>query len=120
MTGSSFLLLFFNAFLFSFIFWLLTFLAKYFYSNKNYNNKLNYYECGFRSLTNIKIKYKINYILLLLFLLIYDGEFIILIPFSLNITLLNFEVIFLLFIFFFWLVITLLFDYTYKAIEWQV
>ena len=35
---------------FSFIFWILTYLAKYTYSNKFYNYKLNFYECGFKIL----------------------------------------------------------------------
>ena len=35
-------------------------------------------------LTKKKISYDINYILLVLFLLIYDGEFLILIPFAFN------------------------------------
>ena len=73
-----------NTLIFSFLFWLITFLLKYFYSNKYFKNKYNYYECGFKSLTINQIKYSVNYILVILFLIIYDGEFLILIPFSLN------------------------------------
>ncbi len=109
-----------NAVIFSFIFWILTFLFKYYYSNKNFNYKLSFYECGFKSLNNIKIQYNINFILIILFLLIYDGEFLILIPLALNVSSLNFVSLFLLFLFMILLIITLLYDYIYNALEWQV
>ena len=109
-----------NSFLFSFFFWGLTFLFKIFYSKKNFTFKLNFYECGFKSLTNIKIQYNINFILILLFVLIYDGEFFLLIPFSINSTNVTIFSFFIIFFFLIWLVITLLIDYIYGALEWQV
>lgn len=109
-----------NATLFSFIFWILTFILKYYYSNKNFNNKFSFYECGFKSLTNIKIQYNINFILLLLFLLIYDGEFLILIPFALNITIIDFIPIFILILFIILLMVTLLLDFVFNTLEWQI
>lgn len=109
-----------NAILFSFIFWILTFIFKYYYSNKNFNYKLNFYECGFKSLTNIKVQYNINFTLIMLFLLIYDGEFLILIPAALNISILNFMSLLILLIFIVLLVFTLLFDYIFNSLEWQI
>lgn len=109
-----------NAVFFSLIFWIITFLLKYYYSNKNFNYKLNFYECGFKSLNNIKIQYNINFILIILFLLIYDGEFLILIPLSLNIGLINFVSLFLLCLFILLLIATLLYDLMYNSLEWQV
>ena len=110
----------FNTVLFSCIFWVLTFIFKYYYSNKNCYYKLSFYECGFKSLTNIKIQYNINFVLIILFILIYDGEFLILIPFSLNIILYNFSINFLLFLFISLLIFTILFDLIYNSLEWQV
>jgi NADH:ubiquinone oxidoreductase subunit 3 (subunit A) len=109
-----------NAILFSLIFWLLTFIFKLYYSNKNYNYKLNFYECGFKSLNNIKIQYNINFTLIILFLLIYDGEFLILVPVALNISILNFSSLFILIFFIILLIFTLLFDYIFNSLEWQV
>lgn len=109
-----------NAIFFSFIFWILTFIFKIYYSNKNYNYKLNFYECGFKSLNNIKIQYNINFILIILFLLIYDGEFLILIPAALNVNILNFISLFVIVIFMILLIITLIFDYIFNALEWQI
>lgn len=120
MISSSVGLIIANATIFSFIFWILTFIFKYYYSNKNFNYKLNFYECGFKSLTNIKIQYNINFILIVLFILIYDGEFLMLIPVALNINILNFVSLFILLIFIILLIFTLIFDLIYNSLEWQV
>jgi len=82
--GSFFIYILLSAFIFSFIFWVLTFLSKIFYTNKYFHYKLNFYECGFRNLTKKKISYELNYIMLILFLIIYDGEFLVLIPYAFN------------------------------------
>ena len=42
-------------------------------------SRRDFYECGFKSLSNIKVQYNINFILIILFLIIYDGEFLFLI-----------------------------------------
>lgn len=109
-----------NAIIFSLIFWILTFIFKYYYSNKNYNYKLNFYECGFKSLNNIKIQYNINFTLIILFLLIYDGEFLFLVPIALNVNILNFISLLLLVLFMLLLIFTLLFDYVFNSLEWQI
>jgi len=118
--GLFMLIIIFNTIIFSFIFWVLTYLSKWFYSNKYYNYKLNFYECGFMSLTNYKITYNINFMLLILFLLIYDGEFLVLIPIALNVLVTTFNIYAILFFFGFWLLITLFFDYIHNTLEWQV
>lgn len=118
--SSTILLIVSNAIIFSLIFWIITFLFKYFYSNKNYNYKLNFYECGFKSLTNIKIQYNINFTLIILFLLIYDGEFLILVPMALNINILNFVSLFIFIVFITLLIFTLLLDYIFNSLEWQI
>lgn len=120
MVGSLFIQLIFNAFIFTFIFWILTFAAKYTYSNKFYNYKLNFYECGFKNFTRNAVSYELNFLLFLLFILIYDGEFLVLIPMALNPTLITWEIAGAILFFFLWLIITLLFDYGGKTLEWQV
>lgn len=120
MISSTIVLIIINAIIFSFIFWILTFVFKWYYSNKNFNYKLNFYECGFKSLNNIKIQYTINFTLIILFLLIYDGEFLILIPLALNVSILNLYSILILFIFMIFLIFTLILDYIYNTLEWQI
>ena len=55
----------------------------------------------------------------MLFLLIYDGEFLILIPFAFNITYLSVEIIIAVVFFIIWLIVALIFDYAYGALDWQ-
>lgn len=109
-----------NTIIFSNIFWILTFISKYFYSNKYYQLKFNFYECGFTAITKFQISYSINFILLVLFLLIYDGEFLVIIPFSLNLMNSSLNVFILILFFFVWLLLTLFLDYVYSALDWQV
>lgn len=120
MAGNLVLVVIINAIIFSFIFWILTFISKYYYSNKYYNTKLNFYECGFKSLTQYQVNYSLNFLVLVLFLLLYDGEFLIVIPFSLNVLISNLSSFLVLFYFMFWLYLTLLLDYTFNALDWQV
>ena len=120
MIGSIVAYLILHAFFFSLIFWIITFALKFYYSNKSFEYKLNFYECGFKSLTNVKVQYNINFILIILFLLIYDGEFLILIPLALNISIVSFPSIFLFIFFIYFLIITILYDLIYNSLEWQV
>ena len=120
MAGSIVFFLIVNAIIFSQIFWIITFISKFYYSNKYYNSKLNFYECGFKSLTQFQVNYGINFIILILFILIYDGEFLIIIPFSLNILISQFTSYVVLFFFILWLYITLLLDYVFNALDWQL
>lgn len=119
MAGVLFFNLIVNAILFSCIFWILTFISKTLYSNSYTNYKLNFYECGFKNITKKKITYDINYVMVLLFLLIYDGEFLILIPFSFNISYISIYNIGALIFFLLWLLIALFYDYAFGALEWQ-
>lgn len=118
--GNIVFLIIVNAFVFSFIFWILTFISKYYYSNKYYNTKLNFYECGFKSLNHFQINYSVNFLVLVLFLLLYDGEFLILIPFSFNIFTANYSSYLVVIYFLIWLYLTLLLDYIFNALEWQI
>ncbi len=120
MAGNLVLIIVINAIIFSLVFWILTFISKYYYSNKYYNVKLNFYECGFKSLTQFRISYNINFLMLILFLLLYDGEFLIIIPFSLNILVSNFAAYLTLTYFILWLYLTLLLDYIFNALDWQI
>jgi len=120
MVGVIFFQLVINAIIFSFIFWILTFAAKSLFSNKYYDYKLNFYECGFKNITKKNIAYEVNYVMVMLFLLIYDGEFLILVPYALNLTRISLEVVICILVFIVWIVAALLFDYSLSALEWQI
>lgn len=81
--------------------------------------KFQFYECGFGSLTNYKIQYNINFILLILFTVLYDAEFLILIPYLLNFTDATPTASFIFIFFVYMLFITLILDTSLRALDWQ-
>ncbi len=109
-----------NSVIFSFIFWILTVSLKFFYYDKYSNYKLDFYECGFKSITSIKIQIPMQFILIAVFLLIYDAEFLLLYPAFFNLFYLTFLQILVLFVFCLLLFITIYLDYIYTALDWYV
>jgi NADH:ubiquinone oxidoreductase subunit 3 (subunit A) len=119
-TGIVFLFLLKNSIMFSFIFWILTFLAKNLFSYKYFDYKLNFYECGFKNINRGKTSYNINYLTILLLIIIYDSEFLIFIPYSLNIFMFSLEVFLCFFIFLSWFLLSLIFDFFLNSLDWHI
>ena len=71
--------------LFSFIFWFLTWASEYYYNKKNDSAKKQTYECGFKSLDSLNFQINLNFVLLCVFLLLYDVEFTFLLPIVFNV-----------------------------------
>ena len=76
-------------FIFGIIFWVLSLINMMFNKKKNHLFKKKYYECGFSALSDINISININFLLIGIFLILYDIEFTFLYPFIINITLVN-------------------------------
>ena len=74
-----------NVLIFLLIFWLLTWLTEYFFKKKQHLSKRQFYECGFRTLSELNIQINVNFSLLCIFLILYDIEFTFLFPFLFNI-----------------------------------
>lgn len=74
-----------HVFVFGIIFWLLTFLGWSTTKKKNHHYKKKFYECGFSSLDDIDISIDIKFILVAVFLILYDVEFTFLFPLLFNI-----------------------------------
>lgn len=90
-----------------------------FSKKKNHFFKKKFYECGFNSLDDINIQVNINFLLIGIFLILYDIEFTLLMPFIFNIHLAN-SFNFLVFTLFFILIIlSLLYDFQANAMDWQ-
>ena len=107
-----------NCFIFSFIFWLLTFFSKIFYVSKYKNYKLDFYECGFQRTSFLKVNYSIQYILLSTFLILYDGELLLLYPVFMDLVYTSNYIITVIFFFIFLLVLAVLVDYLYSTLDW--
>ena len=109
-----------NIFLFSIIFWLLLYLSSYFYKIKNQSSKKHFCECGFKSLSDLNIQININFVMLCVFLILYDIEFTLLFPilfniFSVGITQYVYYTIFMVLI-----ITSLLYDWQTNSLSWQI
>lgn len=109
-----------NVLVFSLIFWGLLLLSSYFYKIKNQNSKRHFCECGFKSLSDLNIQININFIMLCVFLILYDIEFTLLFPILFNIWNINIiqYVYFLIFISL--IVASLFYDWQTNSLSWQI
>jgi len=116
------LVLFFiqNVLIFSIIFWLLTFLGEYFFKGKNHKTKKNFYECGFKSVNDIDLQFNFNFLIICVFLVLYDIEFILMMPFLVNLYYVNFFSLIVFLTFFILIIISLLYDWQANALNWQL
>ena len=108
-----------NIFVFSLIFWGLTVIGSFFYKKKNHFMKKQFYECGFKAISDVNLQINLNFILLCVFLILYDIEFTLLFPILLNFSNIFFfqYVIFLLFVIL--ILLSLYYDIQMNALSWQ-
>ena len=108
-----------NVFIFGLIFWFLTWGAEYFFTKKIHLSKKQFYECGFRTLSELNIQINLNFSLLCVFLVLYDVEFTFLFPILFNSFLVSFYEFFFFIFFLLFILLSLLYDYIYNALSWQ-
>jgi len=108
-----------NIFLFSLIFWLLTWAGEFFYKKKNHATKRNFYECEFKSTTNVNIQINFNFSMICVFLILYDVEFTLLIPMFFNLYYMYVLQFFLLITFISLIILSLIYDWQMNALNWQ-
>jgi len=109
-----------NVIVFSLIFWLLLLLSSFFYKIKNQNSKKHFCECGFKSLSDINIQININFVMLCIFLILYDIEFILVFPLLFNITYAYIIQIYTFLLFILFVVISLFYDWQTNSLGWQI
>jgi len=109
-----------NVFIFSLIFWALLLLSSYFYKIKNQNSKKHFCECGFKSLSDINIQININFVMLCVFLILYDIEFILIFPILFNVTYINSIQFISLMIFILLILASLFYDWQTNSLSWQM
>jgi NADH:ubiquinone oxidoreductase subunit 3 (subunit A) len=79
--GSSLLIFFIeNVLVFGLIFWLLTWLTEWFFQRKRHQAKAQFYECGFRAVSDLNLQINVNFSIVCAFLILYDVEFVFLFP----------------------------------------
>lgn len=97
----------------------MTWACEYFYKKRNHTSKKQIYECGFKSYDSLNIQINLNFSLLCVFLILYDLEFVLLIPILFNIHNITIFQFVILFIFFILLIISLVYDWQNQALIWQ-
>jgi len=108
-----------NILIFCVIFWALTILGGFFYKKKDHTSKKQFYECGFKSLTDSTINININFTLVCIFLVLYDVEFTLLFPILFNLSLISFYQIIIFYIFISLIFGALYYDWLLNAMNWQ-
>ena len=108
-----------NVLIFGIIFWLLTWGAEYFYTNKQQLTKKQFYECGFKAISELNIQINFNFFMLAVFLILYDIEFTFLFPILFNFSLFSLIEFIFVFLFIFLIVVSLFYDWLNNVLSWS-
>lgn len=111
-------ILIFNFTVVSLILWLVTLLEVYVNKNTNHFIKSTVYECGFFSVSKNTVPISLNTIILVLFVFIYEIEFIILLPVTLNWFYINITNSINLIVIVYVIFITLVLDFYLNKLNW--
>lgn len=106
-----------NVFLFCVIFWALTWLGEWYANPKEQKAKRQFYECGFKAISDINLYVNLNFSLICVFLILYDVEFTFLYPLLFNLGSVDFVAFYLAGIFLGLLLFALIYDLNYNATE---
>nr|YP_010411970.1 NADH dehydrogenase subunit 3 [Tetrahymena rostrata]QBI37939.1 NADH dehydrogenase subunit 3 [Tetrahymena rostrata]URP31130.1 NADH dehydrogenase subunit 3 [Tetrahymena rostrata] len=109
-----------NVLIFCVIFWLLTWGAEFFYTNKQQATKKQFYECGFKTMSELNIQINFNFFMLAVFLILYDIEFTFLFPILFNYYLFTIVEFSLIFTFLMLIVASLWYDWVHNALSWSI
>lgn len=82
-------------------------------------SRRDFYECGFRPLTQKTIRVPIQFMLICIFFLLYDIELVFLFPYVSALTFVGFYDLLLITFFFFIFFISLIIDFNRHALVWQ-
>lgn len=98
--------------------WLITFLG--FNFRKNFVNKEKYdvYECGFKTINNFNLELNYSTIIISMFLVLYEFEMFLLVPFFFNVDLWNYNNVIIIAIYLFSINMTLILDLKFNTLKW--
>lgn len=100
------------------IFWFLSFIGDKYFKNKFYKSSREVYECGFLSTHKLKVAFNLSFFLIACLLILYDIEFLFLVPFffnSLNFTLYSVCVYWFFYIF---ILVSFVIDWESVSLSW--
>jgi NADH:ubiquinone oxidoreductase subunit 3 (subunit A) len=93
----------------------LTWVAEYFFSKKEQVSKKQFYECGFKTISDINIQINLNFSLVCVFLILYDVEFTFLYPVLFNLSTIDHMGFFIFILFISFLILALVYDLSHTA-----
>lgn len=108
-----------NVLIFGLIFWGLTWGAEYFFKKKNHLTKKQFYECGFKAISDLNIQINLNFSMLCVFLILYDVEFTMLFPILFNFTQISLLEYMFFLIFICLILISLVYDWQSSTLNWH-
>ena len=113
-----FLFVFFNTLVVSTLLWLITFIGSFLYETKQDLNREVHFECGFFSINKIIPSYNLNFVVSAIFLILYDVEFLIMIPALFNLQLMQQTQIYFVLFFITSVVFSLYLDIESQVLKW--
>jgi len=119
MGNSTWLFFLIHTSIFASIFWFLSIIGEYFFTKKVTSSKRQFYECGFKLINDISAQINFNFILFAVFLIIYDVEFIFIIPLIFNMIYLGPTSLFVVIYFFLFFIFSFIYDWQLKALNWH-
>lgn len=109
-----------NCFIVSVLLWFITFLGSYLYTTKQDLSREVHFECGFFSMNKMIPAYNLNFVISAIFLILYDIELVLLIPYFFNLYALNGDAQIGFLIFFASIIFSLLIDVETNTIKWYL
>lgn len=109
-----------NIFLLTLLFWLLSFLGTKFFKKKNYRATTEIFECGFLTTHNLNLSFNFNFLITATLLILYDVEFLFLLPVLFNYNLISLEILGIFLIFVVLIITSFVFDWEMITLDWSV
>lgn len=102
------------------IFWFLSFIGDKYFKNKYYKASAEVYECGFLSTHKLKVLFNLSFFLVACLLILYDVEFLFLVPFYFNFSSLTLTSMWIYWVFYLFILVSFIVDWEAVALTWLV
>jgi NADH:ubiquinone oxidoreductase subunit 3 (subunit A) len=109
-----------HVFVLCLIFWFLTWAAEGLSTRRGHRSKAQFYECGFKSLSDLNLQVNLSFTLVCAFLVLYDVEFTFLFPLLLNYHIVDSGALMAFVVFLFFIIGALVYDLGHSALNTTV
>ena len=120
MFDSAIIFIFVNISILTVIFWIIMLIGeKFLYRNTTISDKETF-ECGFLSISNLKIKPGNNFLIIALLLIVYDLEFFFFIPLFFNLIYITLAHIWIFICIYLLIIVSFIFDWQNISLNWFI